>query len=201
MDEEVQRLPERYRAVLVLCALEGKSYEAAARELGCPRGTVAVRLLRARYMLKRRLVKRGLIAAAGALVAGSGVSQALAIVPQGLAAATAASAAAVATGAALLGVVSASVAALVNSATRQMWLEKCKTVILVLAGLGLTGAGTGAGARAGLGRLAPWHPPASQGVAASQAAPDGSVIDRTNRGGAMVLDGPGMHWELNPARK
>ncbi len=46
VDEEVNRLPERFRAAVVLCYLEGKTVDEAARLLGCPRGTVASRLAR-----------------------------------------------------------------------------------------------------------------------------------------------------------
>src|SRR5262245_36421124 len=68
LDGELQKLPAKYRAPMVLCYLEGKTYEEVADELGCPKGTVAIRLLRAREMLKRRLVRRGLVAAAGAVM-------------------------------------------------------------------------------------------------------------------------------------
>jgi len=44
LDEEVQRLPAKYRAAVVLCYLEGKSYQQVAHELGCPAGTFSVRL-------------------------------------------------------------------------------------------------------------------------------------------------------------
>src|SRR6185437_10576279 len=62
--EEVNRLPERCRAVVVLCYLQGATTEEAARVLGCPRGTVLSRLASARQRLRQRLVRRGLAPAA-----------------------------------------------------------------------------------------------------------------------------------------
>jgi RNA polymerase sigma factor (sigma-70 family) len=60
LDEEIRRLPEHYRLPLVLCYLLGRTNDEAAGELGCPRGTIAVRLARAREQLRRRLARRGL---------------------------------------------------------------------------------------------------------------------------------------------
>ena len=54
LDEEVSRLPAKYRAPVVLCDLGEQTYEQAARQLGCPVGTLAVRLRRARLLLRAR---------------------------------------------------------------------------------------------------------------------------------------------------
>jgi Sigma-70, region 4 len=60
VDEELERLPERYRATLVLCELEGRTHEQAAALLCCPVGTVKSRLARGRQRLRDRLARRGL---------------------------------------------------------------------------------------------------------------------------------------------
>jgi RNA polymerase sigma factor (sigma-70 family) len=68
LDEEIGRLPERCRAPVVLCYLQGKSYDEAARELGCPKSSLASRLGRARTLLRNHLVQRGITLSAGALL-------------------------------------------------------------------------------------------------------------------------------------
>src|SRR5260370_25355882 len=65
IDDEVNRLPEKYRAPFVLCYFEGKSNGEAAHELGCPLGAVDSRLTRARERLRHRLTRRGFLPSVG----------------------------------------------------------------------------------------------------------------------------------------
>ena len=69
IDEEIRRLPERYRLPLVLCHVEGLRHEEVARRIGCPVGTVESRLSRARERLRMRLARRGLAPSASAMAA------------------------------------------------------------------------------------------------------------------------------------
>ena len=84
LHEEISRLPEGLRSSLVLCYLEGLSYEAAAHRLGVSETTVRGRLARARERLRRRLTARGVTFPAGLLVAGT-AGHAQAAVPASLA--------------------------------------------------------------------------------------------------------------------
>jgi RNA polymerase sigma factor (sigma-70 family) len=81
-DEELARLPERQRAPLVLCYLQGLTRDAAAQQLGCSESTLHRRLDEARERLRERLGRRGLALPAALLTAGT----VAATVPRALAA-------------------------------------------------------------------------------------------------------------------
>ena len=69
LDEEIDRLPKRYREAVLLCELEGASRQDAARQLGLPEGTLSSRLARGRTLLRDRLSKRGVALGSGAIAA------------------------------------------------------------------------------------------------------------------------------------
>src|SRR5262245_21392084 len=67
LDRELPALPDKYRAPIVLCDLEGKTIREASRQLGWPQGTVGTRLSRGRELLARRLAPAGLPLSGAAL--------------------------------------------------------------------------------------------------------------------------------------
>lgn len=81
LDEELNRLPAKYRAPLVLCYLESQTHEAAALLLGIPVGTVNSRLGRGRDLLRKRLTRRGVALSAAAFATALAASAAPAAVP------------------------------------------------------------------------------------------------------------------------
>jgi RNA polymerase sigma factor (sigma-70 family) len=80
LDEELARLPEKYRAPLVLCCLEGATRDEAAQRLGCTTQTLKSRLEQGRERLRKRLERRGvtLAAALGCVTLASGTAAAIA---------------------------------------------------------------------------------------------------------------------------
>jgi RNA polymerase sigma factor (sigma-70 family) len=72
VDEEIERLPQRLRAPLVLCCLEGRTRDEAAQAIGCSVPVVKSRLERARCLLRQRLQRRGIALPTAFLVLGLG---------------------------------------------------------------------------------------------------------------------------------
>jgi RNA polymerase sigma factor (sigma-70 family) len=127
LDEELNQMPERFRAVAVLCYLEGKTVEEAARQLGCPRGTVASRLVRARARLRDGLTRRGVAVSAGMAAAALAQARAAAGPPEPLIPATVRAAKLYgSTTAAGAGAIPPRVAALTEGALRSMSFMKLK---------------------------------------------------------------------------
>jgi RNA polymerase sigma factor (sigma-70 family) len=140
LDDELRRLPEKYRGPIVLCDLEGRPRKEVARQLRLPPGTLSSRLATGRKMLAERLWRRGLALSGGALAAALSGGAASAQVAGPLVVATTRAAVLVAAG--HLAAVATPAAVLAQGVLRTMFLTKLKVavgVVLVVAALGAGG--------------------------------------------------------------
>jgi RNA polymerase sigma-70 factor (ECF subfamily) len=143
LDEEVNRLPDRYRVPFVLCCLEGMTNDEASRHLGCPKGTILSRLARARERLRARLTRRGLTLSAGLFTAVLTEKIAPTALSAALADSTTRAAMQFAAGKAVTaGAVSAKAAALTTEVLRAMFRARLKAggMLGLLLGLVIGGA-------------------------------------------------------------
>jgi uncharacterized protein (TIGR03067 family) len=142
LDQELSRLRDADRAVIVLCDLEGKPRKEVARQLGVPEGTVGSRLARARTMLATRLARHGLAVSGGALAAVLSQNAASACVPPSVVSSTINAASVFAAGqTAAVGLIPVKVAELTEGVLKAMLLTKLKDLTAVLLAVTLLGSG------------------------------------------------------------
>ncbi len=137
LDEELRKLPQKYRAPLVLCYLEGKTRDEAARQLGWTKAVFRRRLEQGRTALGRRLTRRDvtLSAALSATLLADAAAQSS--LPPLLAASTVRAGLALRTGQAIAPLVSAQVSALAESGAGILLAKKVIVALVLLASLTL----------------------------------------------------------------
>ena len=143
LDEELARLPDRLRAPLLLCYLEGLTQDEAARQLGWKKRTVKARLARGRDLLRRRLTRRGLTLSAALTGPLLSPGPSSAVVPARLTEATVRAAALLAAGGGVTAMVSSQVMLLMEGGSSAMFLAKLSlvTAFLLTAAVLTGGAG------------------------------------------------------------
>ncbi len=143
LHEEIDRLPERFRAPIVLCHLEEMTHAEAADQLGWSVGTVRGRVARARKLLQARLTRRGVVLSAGLATALLSEAVASAAIPREWVVSTVGIATKLAAGQAISGAVSATALAFSGHLLKRMTMTKLKWATATLL---VIGAATGAAA-------------------------------------------------------
>ena len=139
LDEEIERLPTKYREAVVLCELEGKGRKEAAQFLDIAEGTLSSRLASARKMLAKRLSARGVTLTSAATVSLLAENSGIAAVPMTLAIQT--WKLATLSAAEFLAAVSPRISDLAQGVIVAMFLSKMKAVAVVVVALGLVAFG------------------------------------------------------------
>jgi RNA polymerase sigma factor (sigma-70 family) len=132
LDAALDHLPRHYRAPLVLCYLEGKTQQEAARLLSWRPGTLATRLRRGLARLRSLLTRRGVALSGAGLIVALVQGSASAAVATTLVRSTIGHAVAVAAGSAADGAVPVSIQVLVSEVLRTMKLVKIRQILLIV---------------------------------------------------------------------
>jgi HlyD family secretion protein len=140
LHEEIERLPDRFRVPLILCELEGRSHEQAARHLGWPVGTVKSRQARGRERLRDRLRVRGVAPHASVPTDALRPDEGLGLVSVALVDSTIKAASQFVTRRAIL---PGSTASLAQGVLRSMSITQWLKVAAIVAVLGVTASGAG----------------------------------------------------------
>jgi RNA polymerase sigma factor (sigma-70 family) len=155
LDRELSRLPEKYRAAIVLCDLEGRTRRDAARALRLTEGTLSSRLARGRTLLARRLTRCGVVLSGGALAVAMAEGAASAGLSMALVSLTSRAAALVAAG--QVAAVSPPAVLLMKGAMKAMLMKKLRVTVgavVVAVALGAVGFGYQAGGGSGAAQAA-----------------------------------------------
>jgi RNA polymerase sigma factor (sigma-70 family) len=143
LDDEIHRLPAKYRTPFIRCYLEGCSNEEVAVEMNCPVGTIYSRLAWARERLRSRLERRGVIPPVAGLTALLAHGVASAAIPLRVAEKTIQGAFALAGHSATAAGVSTEAVALAKGVSREMFIAKLKLGAAVVLALILCGGAGG----------------------------------------------------------
>ena len=191
--EEIDRLPEKFRGPVVLCDLEGYSYEQAAEQLLVPVGTVRSRLSRARGRLRSRLIRRGLAPASAGAAILLGTRSATAAPPLATTEAVIRAATDLAAGRAGAGAISAEAAWLAHSFLRSRRMVRLAMIAMTLISAGLAALGAGMRAAPREPSLVVAEAPASEMVFAKVVDMQGRPVPGQE---VHVLGGIGGHRTL-----
>lgn len=143
LDDELAKMDGMFRAPLVLCFLEGRTQDEAARQLGLSKRTLRRRLERGRERLRNRLTRRGISLSAGLTATWLTESSSSATVPSSLASTTAKAAIGFLDNVAVQSTLTPRVAELSKEMLRTMSFSTVRVASFCLLLTGLLGLGGG----------------------------------------------------------